>query len=65
MRDPERLPRVPRRIKQVSRKFIHTRRLTARERRRLVRWIQARHRAIGAPPMRARADGRFYLFDLW
>jgi len=52
-------------MKQVSRKFIHSKRLTRKERRRLVRWIHARHRDIGAPPMRQLPDGRFHLLDAW
>lgn len=63
MRDPDKLPKVPRRMKQISRKFIHDRRLTRRERRRLIRWINACHRAIGAPPLRQH-DGRIFLLDL-
>jgi hypothetical protein len=58
MRDPEHLPKVPRRIKQVSKKFIHNKRLTRKQRRRLVRWINDRHRDIGATPMRQLPDGR-------
>jgi hypothetical protein len=65
VRDVEKLPKVPRRMKQVSRKFIHNKRLTRRERRRLVRWLQARHRDIGAPPMRQLPDGRYSLLDVW
>ena len=64
-RHPDRLPKVPRRIKQVSRKFIHQRRLTRRERRRLIAWIQARHRDIGAPPLQPLPDGRYSLLDIW
>jgi hypothetical protein len=65
MRHPERLPKVPRRIKQVAHKFTHNKRLGRRERRRLINWLQARRRDIGAEPMRARSDGRYWLFDLW
>lgn len=65
MRDPERLPKVPRRIKQVSRKFIYGKRLRRRERHRLVRWINTHHHAIGAAPMRQLPDGRYWLFDVW
>lgn len=64
-RDPDRLCKVPRRIKQVARKFIHRAPVTPKEHRRLVRWVHARLRDIGAAPMRQLPDGRFWLFDVW
>jgi len=65
VRDPERLPKVPRRMKQVSKKFIHSKRLTRKERRRLLRWTHARRAEIGAPPMRQLPGNHFLLLDLW
>jgi len=52
-------------MKQVSKKFIHSKRLTRKERRRLLRWTHARRAEIGAPPMRQLPGNHFLLLDLW